>query len=462
MTGHGVEPGGETAPTGRVKTETLNAERVRFLFRSPVAMLSNLGVAAVFAYAVREQVGVTLALGWLGLMAAIVAIRILIWFAYRRWAIGGSDYRRWALWYEISAGANGLAWAVPAVEVVSRAPTELMAVYATIIGVLLAGMVFAASVWTRAFVVFVLTTGVVPILLALIHPDSMHQAFGVLGTVYLGAILAWGRSAGRMFTETLQLRLENIMLAGDVAIAREHAREVEKARHEGFAGLSHELRTPLNAIVGFGQAVEAELWGSLGNPRYREYAHNIVHAGQHLEILINQALDLSRLETARTPLEETTVDLEQVAADCHALIADRAKQKGVALQMTVQPSLPKMRGDPAKLRQILINLLANAVKFTPERGTVTLSVALTREGDLELSVADTGVGIAPDDLERVLEPFVKGGQAMVRNTEGLGLGLALSRSLAELHDGTLMLESELGVGTTVRVSIPRSRLFRAR
>ncbi len=446
---------------GRVPSETLNAERIRFLYRSPVATISNLGVAAVFAYVARDHFGLTIAAGWLAIMAAVIAVRLLIWWTYRRGRGAGSVYRRWALLFEVGAAVNGLLWALPAIDVLTRAPTEIVAVYATIIGVMMAGMVFSTSVWTRAFIIFLLTTGVLPILIALFHPDSVHRVFGLLGVIYLGAILAWGRSAGQMFTETLRLRLENIMLAGEVAIAREQALAVEKTRHEGFAGLSHELRTPLNAIIGFGQAMETELWGELGSPRYQEYAHNIVHAGQHLDILINGALDLSRIATGKMELEEVAVDLGAVARDCQTLITNRAQEKQIAVEVKVPPEMPRLRADPAKLRQVLLNLLTNAVKFTPEGGQVKISVEHLQSGDLEVVVSDTGVGIPAEELDRVMEPFVRGGQARVRDTEGLGLGLALARSLTELHGGSLTLQSELGAGTTARLILPRSRLISA-
>ncbi len=459
MAAPAFEGRGGTGPGFGVSSDALNTERVRYLYRSPASMLASTFAAVVLAYVGIDAVGPVPALTWMAVHVLVACARVYVWSLARRRRITGGNHRAWARAYEIGALTSATIWAVPSLLLLSGGmPLDAVTLYAACIAALGAGSVFSFAIWWRCFVGYLAIVVVPPVVGFLASDEPVLRTIGVVGIPYFGAVAAWGRVVSRTLVESISLRLENYALAGDLAMAREHARELDRTRHDGFASLSHELRTPLNAIIGFGQAIEAELWGPIGNKRYIEYASNIVHAGEHLDILIGQAMDLSRLETGRITLEEEVVPLAELAATCEALIAERASSQGLTMTVTVDPGLPPLRCDPSKIRQIIINLLSNAVKFTQSGGRISLAIRLAPDGGLDIAVSDTGFGISPEELKRVMEPFVRGDHAQVRASEGLGLGLALSRTLAELHGGSLVLTSTVGEGTTAHLYLPEERL----
>jgi signal transduction histidine kinase len=239
--------------------------------------------------------------------------------------------------------------------------------------------------------------------------------------------------------------------------AKTHAETANRAKSEFLANMSHELRTPLNAILGFSEIVATRMFGDRDFERYSGYARDIHNSGAHLLSIINDILDLSKIESGRTMLSETDVPLAHVITETRALLGD--SHKDVAFHIDIPSPSPFLRVDERKLVQILVNLLSNAFKFTPAGGSVTLSAGIRRDGGLSVRVRDTGIGIAPGDLEKVLTPFGQVESAFSRKHQGTGLGLPLARALVELHGGTLALESSVGAGTLVTVSLPRSRVI---
>ena len=242
--------------------------------------------------------------------------------------------------------------------------------------------------------------------------------------------------------------------------AEERAELAHRAKSEFLANMSHELRTPLNAIIGFAEVMESEMMGPLGRDCYKDYAHDIKISGAHLLEIIGDILDLSKIEAGKVDIQESIVELPRVVATCVRLIDERAKEAGVTLANTIPSDIPTIRGDERKLKQILINLLSNAVKFTPAGGRVTLSAHADAKGVM-ISVADTGIGIAPADISRALTPFMQVENSLSRRFEGTGLGLPLADSLTRLHGGTLTLASNVGQGTTVTVTLPANRVIAA-
>ena len=238
---------------------------------------------------------------------------------------------------------------------------------------------------------------------------------------------------------------------------KEAAELANRTKSEFLANMSHELRTPLNAVIGFSELILSEMLGPLGNDRYREYIHDIRQSGTHLLGLINDILDLSKIEAGKVELEEETFDPAEAIAATLRIIRERAQQRHIALAAPrIEPST-KLRADERKVKQILLNLLSNAVKFTPEGGSVTVSGEWRSDG-LVIAVSDTGIGIAPEDVPLALEPFRQISSAHNRSYEGTGLGLPLTKRLVELHGGTLEIDSAVGRGTTVRVQFPPQRL----
>jgi len=243
----------------------------------------------------------------------------------------------------------------------------------------------------------------------------------------------------------------------ELRAARRHAEEASEAKTAFIATVSHELRSPLNAIIGFSEVMGREVLGPLGSPKYVGYAHDISIAGQHMLSLVNDILDMAKLESGQQSLDEHEIDAVRTVEDSIAVVRQRAERARQTIDAKLA-AVPMIRADARAVRQMMINLLTNAIKFTPEGGRITVESAVAENGGgLLLKVTDTGMGIAADDLKRLGKPFVqlKPGRQLA---DGAGLGLAITRFLAELHGGALTIESAPGRGTTATLMLPASRL----
>ena len=232
-----------------------------------------------------------------------------------------------------------------------------------------------------------------------------------------------------------------------------------RAKSEFLANVSHELRTPLNAIIGFTEIMDGQMYGPLGHERYGEYTESVLQSGRHLLSIINDLLDMAKVEAGRLKLKERATDIAEVAEQCLSMMRDTIKQQGLDLSVRFPTDGPLLWADARLVKQMLINLLGNAVKFTPEGGAIAIEAGVNAQGGYTLSVADTGIGIAPEHLATVLEPFGQVESAMNRSHAGTGLGLPLVNAMVELHGGSLSLDSAPGVGTTVTLRFPPERVL---
>ena len=260
---------------------------------------------------------------------------------------------------------------------------------------------------------------------------------------------------GYVFTQTDMTERKRI--ESELREAKEHAELASRAKSEFLANMSHELRTPLNAVLGFTQLMIGTVYGPLGHPKYQEYVQHIHDSGAHLLGVINDILDLSKIEAGKRELQEEVVDARSLAQAALRIVEGRAADGGLRLAVDLPGEPLLLRADARAVKQVLLNLLSNAVKFTPAGGSITLSGRCDATGGLVFAVADTGIGMAPEDVGKALEAFGQIDSSLGRRFEGTGLGLPLVQSLVGLHGGRLAIDSAPGRGTTATVHFPPER-----
>lgn len=333
----------------------------------------------------------------------------------------------------------------------------VVAIYCFISAPLLSGMIAATTPITLA-VLYKFTT-------------SGYASLIMMACLFLGAQLLFilmSRQIQDNLIRMFTIRAEKDMLIVDLEEAtsvsnesRRRAEEANLAKSRFLATMSHELRTPLNAILGFSEIMKEELLGPLDNKSYKEYVCDIHSSGDHLLNLINEILDLSRIEAGRYELNEEAIALIEVVEDCLALIQIRSKKKNIAVTIAFERDMPRLWADQRAIRQIVLNLLSNAVKFTPQGGEIAISVGWTAGGGQYVSIKDNGPGIPEEEIPIVLSQFGQGSIAIKSAEQGTGLGLPICQALVDMHNGTFDLKSKLRLGTTVTVSFPRARVMQA-
>ena len=363
---------------------------------------------------------------------------------------------------------HGLAWAMLTVLFLNE-PDSTARVFVLFVLLLISALTSLIS----ATVPLAVYAGLMPTTIAVVlymHPVWQEQAWPVAlmacGAQFFFLVLAQRLYATSL--SSLSFRMEKDMLIAELEQAkansdeaRRRAEEANLAKSSFLATMSHELRTPLNAILGFSEVMSGELFGKHAVAAYKDYASDIHSSGQHLLMLINEILDLSRVEAGRYELREEPVALVNVVEDCLHLLALRAEQRGIQLTQSIESSLPRLWGDERALRQITLNLLTNAIKFTPQGGSVSLKCGWTQSGGQYISIRDTGPGIPEHEIPVVLSSFGRGSLAQKNAEEGSGLGLPIVKGLVDLHGGSFHIQSELRQGTEVTVILPAERVIEA-
>jgi two-component system cell cycle sensor histidine kinase PleC len=306
-----------------------------------------------------------------------------------------------------------------------------------------------AGFWLTGFLVIGLFT-----LLAVVAGDwglQLATSATALGAAAMALVSLRRETTARRELERLCRDL------ADAEAARAAAQDASRAKSTFLATMSHELRTPLNAILGFSEVMQREVMGPLANPVYKDYAGNIHDSGAHLLHLINDLLDLSRIEAGRYEFHEEDVVLADIVEDCCRLLALKAEARSIGIEVAGAANLPAVRADERSMRQVCLNLLTNAVKFTPDGGTIRIALSENGAGWQTLTVVDSGPGMSDDEIALVLEPYRQGSAARRSGERGTGLGLPIVHRLVQLHGGTFALAAKPGHGTEAVVALPPRR-----
>jgi len=425
---------------------------------------------------------------WIWLILVVLTKAWLLWQCGRLLADpdAASDIAAWRRKFITAELLTGLSWAGFAVvgidlsplapllglnpPALQAVPTSLeissnVFVFATLIVVLAVRMTFAATVIPILYVGTIPMTAAVVIRLVMLQ-DPFYVALAAMG-VGVHLYFIWlARGLNQTAVDRLKFRAQKDLLIAaleeEKTISEEARRRAEAANNSKsrfLATMSHELRTPLNAIMGFSEVMHAEVLGPIGSAKYKDYAGTIHESGRHLLNLINEILDLSRIEAGKYELNEERVRLADVTEDCHRILKLRADAKGLDIIEDVDAKMPPVWADQRAMRQICLNLMSNALKFTPRGGRITVTVENLATGEQRLTVADTGPGIPADEIPKVLQPFGQGTLAHQTAEGGTGLGLSIVQSLIELHGGTFELKSELRRGTQAIVTLPARRVM---
>ena len=406
------------------------------------------------------------ALAWLAVLLLSRALLLRYCQRFANTPRADVDARKWSRKLILVEALYGVCWAgIVLVGIEHAEPTAHVFVFASLIVVLTIRLLFASTV------IPIVYAGTVPLTAALVTRFAfLHEPFyWAMASMAVGIhvyfiFLAKGLNATviamlefRSEKDSLIAEMEEAKAISDEARRRAESDNLAKSRF--LATMSHELRTPLNAILGFSEVMIAELMGPLNNRTYKEYCENIHTSGKHLLHVINEILDLSRIEAGKHELQEEAIKLSDIAEECHRLVKLKAESKNLKIVEAIDPSMPGIWADERAMRQICLNLLSNALKFTPPGGLITIRVASAPNGQQILSIKDTGPGIPKEEIPRVMQAFGQGSLAHESAEGGTGLGLPIVQSLAELHGGRFELKSEVRKGTEAIVYLPKERVL---
>lgn len=404
--------------------------------------------------------------------AVVVATQVLSFFVCRRFIAQTSSHAaigKWVRGFIALELLHGLAWSgilaltftatmSPGLDVFEFSVTVVI----VSVGAMLASTVPAAAI-----------AGTLPVVIAsaTVFIGRGEPLYYALATIAVGAEMFFLLLANRFYAATLEAlesRAEKDLLIGELETAkavsdesRRRAEEANLAKSRFLATMSHELRTPLNAILGFSEVMKNEVLGPIENKNYKDYAADIHGSGEHLLNLINEILDLSRIEAGRYKLHEEPVNLAHLVEECRHLVMLKARNKNISVELKAEEDMPRLWVDSRAVRQVALNLLSNAVKFTQPGGHIEVKVGWTSGGGQYLSVSDNGPGIPEEEIPIVLSAFGQGSVAIKGAEDGTGLGLPIVQALMHTHDGDFRLTSRLREGTTATAIFPRSRVMEA-
>ncbi|MEQ1520668.1 MAG: HAMP domain-containing sensor histidine kinase [Aestuariivirga sp.] len=407
-----------------------------------------------------------IAMFWLAVTLASQAVQIYLCANFFHTERSESKQHDWIGMMAASELVQGVCWGLPLFLFWAGA-NSLQAIY--LVSFIMAIIAVRLLVVNNFMPVLVAGTGVMTVAVAIRCASQAEPIFIALAGLIIvleAFFLFIARQLGDTARDMVKFKAQKDTLIDELKRERDKA-EVEKVKAEEankaksifLATMSHELRTPLNAIMGFSEILKREMFGPISVPAYKDYAGDIHHSGTYLLDLINDILDLSRIEAGRRDIQEEPFDILACVISARALLAGKAKEKSITVNVEITPSLPKLLGDLRGVNQIVINLLTNAIKFTPAGGKVVISAARNATGGMIVSVSDNGPGIPADEVQSVLTSFSRGSLATRNAVDGAGLGLSIVKGLMDLHSGEVSILSEVGKGTEVLVTFPAHRVL---
>lgn len=406
-------------------------------------------------------------LGWLVVLWAVLGGTAAASLRFRKLEVKPSSVDTWDRVFMCCTAAIGVCWAI----LFALYPLHNVSGSFSLLAFAAISILTVLALVSARYQKYGVLIASLPLTVAVCGKLAMH---GSMSSISLAALMLLSLSFFQILANTirdshmefLNSRAERDQLIMELEAsrsisdeARRRAEDANLAKSRFLATMSHELRTPLNAILGFSEVMSNEVMGPLNNDYYREYVGDIHRSGAHLLKLINEILDLSRVEAGRYELNEEAVNLAHAAEESQQMVKLKASEKNVQLSMHIQPELPQIWADARSIRQVILNLLSNAIKFTPPGGTIWLKVGWTASGGQYVSIRDTGPGIPEDEIPIVLSSFGQGSIAIKSAEQGTGLGLPIVQALVHMHDGKFELKSKLREGTEVIATFPRSRVM---
>jgi two-component system cell cycle sensor histidine kinase PleC len=432
------------------------------------ATLALLPFALVIAFTTLTWTAPARTFSWLFLVLAVLLFNTMVARRFLAESTPSTNLKPWIKRLLIGEIAFVSVWALLP-TMVGAPESDVLRVF-LLVAVLVIGAVSTVLSHTLPSAVYASALPLAAVIVQLVvdrHPTERWMIAGLCFT----ALLLFVGLANRLYSSTLenmQARAEKDELFTEVEQANlrlreamRRAEEASAAKSRFLATMSHELRTPLNAILGFSEVIKDELFGPIGNEQYKSYVQDIHRSGEHLLQLINEVLDLSRIEAGKHELVEEAIDLVGVIQACCRMLELRATGRGLLLRTAFTDDMPRLWADERAIRQITLNLLSNAIKFTPQGAEIVIKVGWTQNGGQYLSVKDNGSGIPEDEIETVLSTFGRGSQAIKNADQGSGLGLPIVKSLVELHGGSFRLTSKVRVGTEATAIFPPDRVMYA-
>jgi len=435
----------------------LRNEQFTLLFQSlPLVIAVSLFVVFTVCYFLWTAVPFANLISWsVALIAATLARGVPLVFL--RWSSGNrASVDAWTTWFVATVTIQALVFGSANWLIYPGDATNQLFFIILFVGISAGGATTNAAHLPTAIIYVVLT--IFPLATRFIFSGEFPVLFGPLAVIYGGLLINIAYDHSRYIKRSVLLQAEKDEAIQELIDAKDNAEQANRAKSDFLANMSHELRTPLNAISGYAQMVEMEPYGPVGDNRYQDYVNHIAESGDHLLHIIDDILDLTRIEAGKMTVEDEVADLGNILQTCIRFLDSRMSEKNLKVTFPSAEDWPELRADPRMLRQMILNLLSNATKFSQPDARIDVTCHIIDKGELKITVSDTGIGMSEEEVAIARERFGQVESILSRSNDGTGLGLPLVMSQMDLHGGTLEIDSQKSVGTKVSLVFPAERV----